>query len=136
MLMAGVTLLLAPPLSRRAAAATGVDDGAASGAEAAAEQPPSYTPGFRIQVIATPSPLKSVRARLRAERVTGCPAEIEWEEGLYKVRVGAFASHPAAVRALSGFADSLAGAWVTGTVVRRDEITATEQALAAIEDGE
>ena len=135
MLMAGVTLLLAPPLSRRAAAATGVDDDA-SGAEAAAEQPPSYTPGFRIQVIATPSPLKSVRARLRAERVTGCPAEIEWEEGLYKVRVGAFASRPAAVRALSGFADSLAGAWVTGTVVRRDEITATEQALAATEDGE
>jgi hypothetical protein len=122
----------AAPVARESSAA----ESAAVSVDTTHAKSSPYVAGFRIQVIATPSPLSSVRTRLQAAESTGLPAGIDWEEGLYKVRIGAFESRSEAEQALDAFSESLPDAWIASTVVKREEIAATRKVLAALAEGE
>jgi len=105
----------------------------AAGAGRAQEETPApvrpYQPGFRVQVAATPSPLSGQRALRRARRLSELPAAIEWEGGLYKVRVGAFLDRSLAELGRGALLDSIPDAWVVPSVVRPAEVEASSAVL-------
>ncbi len=98
-------------------------------AAAAVDAPRAYSSGFRVQVLATPSPLAGQRALRRAGRISELPASIDWEDELYKVRIGAFFERSAAERGRASVLDSIPDAWVVPGVVRQAEVAASMAAL-------
>lgn len=96
-----------------------------------APTPGPYAPGFRVQVVASPSPMASYRALALAQRILPAPASIDWEEDLYKVRIGAFETRGEADLMVAALADSIPDAWVVAAVVRREDVEASRRALPA-----
>ncbi|MAE68895.1 MAG: hypothetical protein CME06_00340 [Gemmatimonadetes bacterium] len=113
-------------------AAGAVGQGDEVGASEAAR---AYSSGFRVQIVATPSPLAGQRALRRAGRISELPASIDWEDGLYKVRIGAFLERASAERGRAALLDSIPDAWVVPGVVNRTEVAASMAALAELAIG-
>lgn len=82
-----------------------------------------YVQGYRIQAVTDVSPLEAWRqAEVLRERVD-LPVDIQWEDGIYKVRVGSFVSRPDADPLLAEVRAVHPDAWVVSTVVRRDRVS-------------
>jgi hypothetical protein len=81
----------------------------------------AYGIGFRVQVFATADLEKAKAFKERAGRDSGLPAHIEFEGGLYKVRVGDFASREEAAAARARLVELYPDCWIVSTTVRKTE---------------
>jgi hypothetical protein len=74
--------------------------------------------GFRAQVFATADrEIAENAARVATDRV-GLPSYVELDGGMYKVRVGDFATRPEADQALASIRRQYADAWVVPCKIR------------------
>jgi cell division protein FtsN len=124
---------LAPPAEVPAESASTDSSAEANRPEAQTEEPPSVGPeaatspapagdyrlGYRLQILATTDRARAEAVRSEAEARFGLPCYVEYEESLYKVRVGDFLDRSDAHEYLDilrekGYHDS----WVVGTTVR------------------
>ncbi|UCF05925.1 MAG: SPOR domain-containing protein [bacterium] len=78
----------------------------------------AYGIGFRVQVFATADLEKAKAVKERAGWDSGLPAHIEFEGGLYKVRVGDFASREEAAAARARLVELYPDCWIVSTTVR------------------
>jgi len=87
----------------------------------AAEETPKqrYDIGYRIQVFASSDRAAAERVRERVVAETRLPAYIEYEDSLYKVRVGDFAERKDAAEARVKFAGAYPGSWIVRTTIRK-----------------
>lgn len=74
---------------------------------------------YRVQVFASKDRAAAEKARQRAAADTKMPAYLEFEEGLYKVRVGDFAERKEAAEAKTKLGSRYPGSWVVMTTVRK-----------------
>ncbi|HUV36315.1 MAG TPA: SPOR domain-containing protein [Patescibacteria group bacterium] len=75
--------------------------------------------GYRIQVFASGELAKAASMRDAAIAQTGYAAYVEYEGGLYKVRVGNFPSREAAATARARLIELYPDCWIVQTTVRR-----------------
>jgi len=89
--------------------------------DVAVEEAPAqrYDIGYRVQVHASAdrAAAEAVRKKIAAE--TSMSAYLEYEEGLYKVRVGDFAERKDAAQARAKLAGAYPGSWIVRTTIRR-----------------
>ena len=78
-----------------------------------------YTVGYRIQVFASKSLDKAKDVKKEVEKVANLPAYIEYEEGLYKVRLGDFIIRDEALKARDLLREHYKDCWVVQTTVKR-----------------
>ena len=78
-----------------------------------------YTVGYRIQVFASKDLKRAEEVKSEAERVTSLPAYIEFEDGLYKVRLGNFLLRDEAIRARDLLREHYVDCWIVQTTVTR-----------------
>ncbi len=78
-----------------------------------------YGLGYRVQVFASSEleKAKSIKAKIIAD--TGYPAYIEFESGLYKVRVGNFRKREAAAQARSDIVEFFPDCWIVQTTIKK-----------------
>lgn len=81
-----------------------------------------YVQGYRVQAVTDVSPLAAWRQADVLREKVGLPVEIQWENGVYKVRVGSFVSRGDADPLLAQVREVHPDAWVISTVVRRDKV--------------
>ena len=74
---------------------------------------------YRVQVYASKDRAAAENTRQRAAADTRMAAYLEFEEGLYKVRVGDFAERKEAAEAKTKFGARYPGSWVVMTTVRK-----------------
>jgi len=74
---------------------------------------------YRVQVFASKDRAAAEQARERAAADTRMTAYIEFEEGLYKVRVGDFTDRKEATEAKTKLGSRYPGSWVVMTTVRK-----------------
>ncbi len=84
-----------------------------------AERETDYTLGYRIQVFATAELYKAEEIKRQAEAVTGYDSYIEFENGLYKVRVGDFGSREEAGKARAELVEYYTDCWIVETTIKR-----------------
>ena len=89
--------------------------------DVAVEEAPKqrYDVGYRIQVFASGDRAAAEKIRERIVAETAMSAYIEYEDGLYKVRVGDFAERKDAAQARLKLAGAYPGSWIVRTTVRR-----------------
>lgn len=75
--------------------------------------------GYRVQIFASSEldPAKSLKEKIMAE--SGLTTYIEYEDGLYKVRVGDYASRDAAAAARSALSERFPDCWIVSTTIRK-----------------
>jgi len=78
-----------------------------------------YNVGYRIQVFASKDLKRAEEVKNEAERVTSLPAYIEFEDGLYKVRLGNFPLRDEAIRARDLLKEHYRDCWIVQTTVTR-----------------
>jgi len=81
-----------------------------------------YVQGYRVQAGTDASPLGAWRQAEVLRGAVDLPVEIQWEDGVYKVRVGSFVSRTDASPLLARVREVHPDAWVVSTVVRRDRV--------------
>lgn len=89
--------------------------------EVTPEEPagPLHDLGYRVQIFASSDLLKAKAVRDAATAQTGYAAYVEYEGGLYKVRVGNFSSRPEAAEARMELAELYPDCWIVQTTIRR-----------------
>ncbi len=89
--------------------------------EVAPEEPAGllYDLGYRVQIFASSELSKAKAVREAATTQTGYAAYIEYEGGLYKVRVGDFPGRPEAAKARTELAELYPDCWIVQTAIRR-----------------
>lgn len=75
--------------------------------------------GYRVQIFASSELSKAKAVRDAATAQTGYAAYIEYEGGLYKVRVGDFSDRPDAAEARAELAELYPDCWIVQTTIRR-----------------
>jgi len=87
----------------------------------AADETPKqrYDIGYRIQVFASSDRAAAEKVRERVVAETRLPAYIEYEDSLYKVRVGDFTERKDAAQARVKFAGAYPGSWIVRTTIRK-----------------
>jgi cell division septation protein DedD len=75
--------------------------------------------GYRVQVMATGELEKAKALRDRVIRETGYPAYIEFEDGLYKVRIGNFRRRDEASVARTSLVELFPDCWIVQTTIRK-----------------
>ncbi len=84
------------------------------------ERPGSgYDVGYRIQIFATRELEKAEAVQKEAVAKTGLSAYIEYEDGLYKVRVGDFPTKGEAEKVRTIVGKSYPDCWIVQTTIRR-----------------
>lgn len=78
-----------------------------------------YDLGYRVQVFASGDLEKAKGIKERVVAETGFPAYIEFENNLYKVRVGDFTSRSAAAQARAGLVELFQDCWIVQTTIRK-----------------
>lgn len=78
-----------------------------------------YGLGFRIQVFASGELEKARLFKEKANGETGLPAYIDFEGGLYKVRIGDFGSRDEAATARARLVGLYPDCWIVKTTVRK-----------------
>jgi len=78
-----------------------------------------YTVGYRIQVFASKDLKRAEKVKNEAERATSLTAYIEFEDGLYKVRLGNFLLRDEAIRARDLLREHYKDCWIVQTTVTR-----------------
>jgi hypothetical protein len=78
-----------------------------------------YGLGFRIQVFASGELEKAKLFKEKAQSETGLPAYIDFEGGLYKVRIGDFGSRDEAATARTRLTDLYPDCWIVKTTIRK-----------------
>jgi len=89
--------------------------------EVAVDEPggSGYGLGFRIQVFASGELEKAKLFKDKANSETGLPAYIDFEGGLYKVRIGDFGSRDEAATARARLTDLYPDCWIVKTTIRK-----------------
>lgn len=93
---------------------------------------PAYRSGYRLQMLASPSPLTAYRAAADLRERTSLPVRIEWHEPRYKVRVGAFVEREQAEAFRSLLRDIHGDAWTVQALVgpaERDQTRAVVESM-------
>lgn len=75
--------------------------------------------GYRVQIFASSELSKAKAVRDAATAQTGYAAYVEYEGGLYKVRVGDFSGRPEAAGARTELAELYPDCWIVQTTIRR-----------------
>ena len=78
-----------------------------------------YDLGYRIQIFASSELDSAGEIKMRAASETGYSAYIEYEGGLYKVRVGNFEDRISAAEARSKLVEFYPDCWIVKTTIRR-----------------
>ncbi len=78
-----------------------------------------YDLGYRIQVFASSELDSAGEIKMRVTSETGYPAYIEYEGGLYKVRIGNFKNRVSAAEARSKLVEFYPDCWIVKTTIRR-----------------
>ncbi len=78
-----------------------------------------YSLGFRVQVFASGELEKAEVIKEKVIGESGLEAYIEYEGGLYKVRVGDFSSREAAARARFSLVEMYPDCWIVRTTIKK-----------------
>ncbi len=77
-----------------------------------------YSIGYRIKIFASSDRGAAERVRNRAEKETRMASYLDFEDGLYKVRLGDFAERKDAMAAKASMEKSFPGCWVVRTTIK------------------
>lgn len=80
---------------------------------------PSYGLGYRIQIFASGSLEKAEALKKKMMAETAFAAYIDYEGGLYKVRVGDFPDRDSAAGARAGLAEQYPDCWIVSATIRK-----------------
>lgn len=81
-------------------------------------QKPRYAIGYRLQVFASSDRSTAEKVRDRAAKETRMAAYLDYEDGLYKVRIGDFVERKEALAAKASVEKLFSDCWIVRTTIR------------------